>query len=157
MQNRMENHQLTAEQTENLLKKCQVGSLATVNADGTPYITPVHYAFNQGAVYIHGLPCGQKFDNLQQNPNVSFNVYDMVGLIYNSDGNPCNINTEYESAVISGKAELVENLEEKNRALRLIVEKYTPELTDKELPERAVVGTAVIKIKAEKITAKYYK
>ena len=67
MQNRMKNHQLTYEQAENLLKKCQVAALATVNADGTPYVTPVHYVFEQGVIYIHGLPYGKKIENLQKN------------------------------------------------------------------------------------------
>ena len=157
MQNRMKNHQLTYEQAENLLKKCQVAALATVNADGTPYVTPVHYVFEQGIIYIHGLLYGKKIENLQKNFNVCFNVYNMTGLILSSDGSPCNVNTEYESVNINGKAELLEDLNEKSRALQLIVQKYTPELAEKELPERAVVGTAVIKIKADKITAKYYK
>lgn len=55
------------------------------------------------------------------------------------------------------RADLLTDLVEKERALMAIVQKYTPQLVEKGLPEARVRGTAVVKITAEHITGKYYR
>lgn len=80
MQHRMKTHQLTNAEAKNLLAECLTGTLATINPDGTPYNVPVHYLFRDSAIYVHGLPAGQKIRNLKANPNICFNVYKMRGL-----------------------------------------------------------------------------
>ena len=44
----------------------------------------------------------------------------------------------------------------KTAILRRIVEKYTPALKDRPLPEAMVAGTAVIEVTPSAITGKYY-
>ena len=43
MQQRMKTHPLDPQRTEALLRQSPVASLATLNRDGTPYVTPVHF------------------------------------------------------------------------------------------------------------------
>ena len=52
---------------------------------------------------------------------------------------------------------LLTDLVEKERTLMAIVQKYTPQLVEKGLPEARVRGTAVVKITIEHITGKYYR
>jgi len=156
MQHRMRTHQLNKEQIETLLYKVQTASLATINFDGTPYSTPVHFLYLDNFVYIHGLPAGQKIDNIKINPNVSFSAYEMDCFLLDTNENPCDTNTKYESVIISGTAELVTDVEIKRDVLNNIVKKYTPHLADKILPENMVKGTAVIQISINDLTGKYY-
>lgn len=156
MQHRMRTHKLNKEQIETLLYKVQTASLATINFDGTPYSTPVHFLYLDNFVYIHGLPAGQKIDNIKINPNVSFSVYEMDCLLLDPNENPCDTNTKYESVIISGTAELVTDIEIKRDVLNNIVKKYTPHLADKILPENMIKGTAVIQISINDLTGKYY-
>lgn len=156
MQHRMKTHQLTQEQIDNLLSQTQTGCLATLNANGSPYVTPIHFLYHDNAIYIHGLPKGQKIDNIKANPNVSMTVYEMDGLLLDPHGNPCDTNTKYQSVIMMGTAVLLEDLEQKKRILNGIVEKYTPQLAGKPLPENMIKGTAVIKIDIVDITGKYY-
>ncbi len=65
MQGRMKSHQLTERQIESLLLEEQVGRLATINANGFPYITPVHFIYFNKKIHIHGLNKGQKIDNIK--------------------------------------------------------------------------------------------
>ena len=65
-----------------LLSSRQVGTIATINKDGTPYCVPVHFVYADGKIYIHGLPAGQKIDNLIANPNVCLSVYNMDCLLF---------------------------------------------------------------------------
>lgn len=156
MQHRMKTHTMTHEQVENLLHTTATASLATLNADGSPYNTPVHYLNQDHAVYLHGLPKGQKTDNVTADPRVCMTLYAMDSLLLDADEKPCDTNTKYQSVILSGRAVLLDDPGQKREILSAIVQKYTPHLGGKELPEPMIRGTAVIKIQIEEMTGKYY-
>jgi len=156
MQQRMKEHPLADEQIHALLCASTVGTLATLDSDGAPYALPVHFVWEDGNVYIHGLPRGQKLDNIARDGRVSFMTYRMDGLLMPDNDIPCDVNTRYESVVIRGAAALVEDEERKVAILRRIVAKYTPRLKDRPLPPAMVAGTAVIEVTPVSITGKYY-
>ena len=157
MQQRMRTHSLTKEQIEGLLQKGQTGRIATYGPEGYPYVVPVHYAYSEGKIYIHGLPKGQKLDNIANNPKVGFEIDEMLGLQYEGVEAPCDVNTVYNSVIITGHAQLIAEAADKKEALSRIVAKYTPHLAAKELPQNMVKGTAVIEITIMECTGKYYK
>lgn len=99
---------------------------------------------------------GQKIDNIKANSSVSMAVYEMDCLLLDPDGKPCDTNTKYQSVIIMGTAILLEDTEQKKKILHGIVEKYTPDLVSRPLPENMLKGTAVIKISIHEITGKYY-
>ena len=156
MQHRMKTHQLDKRQRDMLLSSRQVGTIATINKDGTPYCVPVHFVYADGKIYIHGLPAGQKIDNLIANPNVCLSVYNMDCLLLDENGVPCDTNTKYQSAVIQGTAKIVSDIERKAEILVYIVAKYTPNLKDVPLATAMVKGTAVTEIEISEITGKYW-
>jgi len=152
----MKTHRLTEQQMNQLLERVQTGIFATLNSDGTPYITPMHFVYYNNAIFAHGLPKGKKLDNIAHDSRIGFSVYEMDKLLLDPDGNPCDTNTKYESVIISGTAKLVDDIDEKGNILKKIVEKYTPHLASKELPINMVKGTAVIQIDITEMTGKYY-
>lgn len=156
MQHRMKTHPLTTEQIDQLLSRSLTGSLATLNSDGSPYVTPVHFISRKGNIYFHGLPKGQKIDNIKADSRISMTVYEMDSLLLDPEGKPCDTNTKYQSIILSGTAFPVDDIEEKRSILSDIVKKYTPQLAENALPENMVKGTAVIQIQIADITGKYY-
>ena len=156
MQNRMKTHQLEETEINSLLAAESVGRLATVNADGTPYITPVHYVYFNQKIYIHGLIRGQKMDNITANPNVCFEIDQFEKLIFPEDKSPCDVNTQYKSVIITGNARIVEDEKLKADALNLIVEKYTPNLSGTPFGN-SIKATGVIEITIKEMTGKYYR
>lgn len=156
MQHRMKTHPLTTGQIDQLLSRSLTGSLATLNSDGSPYVTPVHFVSRKGSIYFHGLPKGQKIDNIKADPRISMTVYEMDSLLLDPEGKPCDTNTKYQSIILSGTAFPVDDIEEKRSVLFEIVKKYTPQLAENALPENMVKGTAVIQIQITDITGKYY-
>ncbi|NYB26492.1 MAG: pyridoxamine 5'-phosphate oxidase family protein [Methanobacteriaceae archaeon] len=155
MQYRMKKHQLTEEQVTEILKREQVGNIATINQDGYPYVVPVHFIYLDGKIYIHGLRRGQKISNILANEKVCFDVYSMKGLIL--DDAPCDVNTEYESVIILGTASIIEDDDLKQAVLDKIVEKYTPHLAGIEFPDNVMRTTGIIQVTMEECTGKYYK
>lgn len=156
MQHRMKTHMMTKEKIEDLLNRTTTCSIATLNADGTPYVTPMHHIFHNGYIYMHGLPKGTKIDNIKANPRVSITAYEMDSLLLDPKGNVCDTNTKYQSVIISGVAAIITEVDYKREILMEIVKKYTPQLSDTVLPENMVAGTAVIKVQILDITGKYY-
>ncbi|WP_027631949.1 pyridoxamine 5'-phosphate oxidase family protein [Clostridium hydrogeniformans] len=157
MQYRMKKFQLTSEQIDALLHDAKTGSFATINENGYPYAVGMHFIYFNNKIYLHGLPKGQKIDNIKRNSKVCFEVNELIGLLIANDDNPCNTNAEYNSVVILGNASLVEDINYKGEVLNKLVEKYTPEFIGKELPSNMVKGTAVIEIDIVECTGKYYK
>lgn len=152
----MKTHPLSDQQIRHLLERSQAGSLVTLNLDGSPYVTPIHFVYYENTIFAHGLPKGKKLDNIINDPRVSFCVYEMDKLLLDPNGKPCDTNTTYESVIISGIAKLVDDIEEKSNVLKEIVRKYTPHLVSNEIPNNMVKGTAVIRIDLTEITGKYY-
>ena len=79
----------------------------------------------------------------------------MKGLVMSDEA--CDVNTEYESVVILGQAEMVEDKEKKLDILHKVIAKYAPSLTGQKLPSNMVNGTGVIKITPVETTGKYFK
>ena len=156
MQNRMKTHQLEETEINSLLAAESVGRLATVNADSTPYITPVHYVYFNQKIYIHGLIRGQKMDNIAANPNICFEIDQFEKLIFPEDESPCDVNTQYKSVILTGNARIVEDEKLKADALNLIVEKYTPNLSGAPFGN-SIKATSVIEIEVKEMMGKYYR
>lgn len=106
---------------------------------------------------MHGLPKGQKIDNVNRNPKACFEVDELFGLLTDNIENACDTEAEYNSVVIVGNASLLEDLDYKHEVLNKLVEKYTPQFAGKELPDKMIKGTAVIEIDIVECTGKYHK
>lgn len=157
MQNRMQLHQLTDEEITKLLREAQVGRIAMHGPDGYPYVLPMHFVWYDGKIYLHGLPRGQKIECIMENSKIGFEVDEMIGLMKKGAEAACDINTEYKSVVISGRAEILSDPAKKEEILQQITLKYAPDFAGKELPPKMIRATAVIEITIEHCTGKFYK
>lgn len=136
-----------------LLQDSEYGFLSLgVEENGYGYGIPISYAYNvkTNSLYFHCAPEGQKLDIISRNDKVSFCVVGVTKPIANQ------FTTLYESAIAFGKAVLNLSDEEKRKALRLLVKKYSPgfeELGEKYMG-KSWDRTTVFKVEIEHITAK---
>jgi len=142
-----------------ILASTNIGRMATVDADGYPYITPVNFVLNQGCVYFHCAPKGEKLDNLARNPRVCFEVSVPLAYLeasFNPERNPCRTHQLYHCVIIRGKARIVPDGELKTAALNALVAKhegnrdFSPVTPD----SPSYKACCVVKIKPERMTAK---
>jgi len=157
MRHRTKTHLLTQEEIEKLFIRAEVGRIGSFGEDGYPYIVPMHFVYHDNKIYLHGLPKGKKIDNIKLNPNVCFEIDEMISLLYDGVNKPCDVNTEFNSVILQGNATILNNFDEKKVALSKIVKKFTPHLVGKELPLKMINGTAVIRIDIMKCVGRYYK
>ncbi len=125
MQNRMKEFTMTDTAIHKLLTDSPVGRISTVGTDGYPYTVSVHYYYDGKAIYFHGLPVGEKLDNIDRNPKVCFEVSQLVRVM-EQETNICTADAEYESVVIRGDACRIVDFAEKKDILDKIVNKYFP-------------------------------
>jgi len=118
--------------------------------DGRPYVVPVCFGYEDDTLYFHSAPRGRKLDVLRQNSAVCFE-FD-VDLEIVPSKSACEWSMRYRSVVGFGDASLVEDLEEKRKALDVIVAQYGGQPT--EYPASTLGKTAVVKIEVQSMTAK---
>jgi len=136
---------------EDLLAKAPAGCLATVGADGLPYVTPVNFLYANGCVYIHSALTGRKLSNIAGQPAVSFSVFELERLAIGDS--PCACSTRYQSVLIEGRARIVADGPVKARRLAELTEKFAGRNLGVPSDDECQ-RTALIEIRAEQLTGK---
>jgi uncharacterized protein len=116
-----------------------------------PYIVPMNYGYKDNSLYFHSAKEGKKIDLIAKNNNVCFEITTNHGI--KNTGIPCKWENRYSCVIGYGKAFLVDQPEEKARALNILVGHYAPD-TSYEFSEDNLSRTAVIKIDIEEMTGK---
>jgi uncharacterized protein len=147
------------EQVGKVLSGCTIGRMATLGADGYPYITPVNFVWYNEAVYFHSSRTGEKLENIRRDPRVCFEVdipLSYLDLGSNPEANPCRLHQLYHCVIIRGKAVIVEDREEKAELLNALVRAHEPgvEFTAVTSETPALAACAVVKISPEQLSAK---
>ena len=155
------NHCEVTDPTEMLriLGSTTIGRMATVDAEGYPYITPLNFVFHDGCVYFHCALQGEKLDNLARHPQVGFEVsvpLAYVEVAFNPDRDPCRTHQLYHSVIIRGRARIVPDGELKTAVLNALVAKHEGHRNFPPVTPDAPLNTAccVVEITPEKMTAK---
>lgn len=169
---RRKDRQMGEDFAYSIIDKAQFGTMATINEDGIPYSLPISFARDDNKIYIHSAYQGTKIENIKRNPKISMSFVGDVNVppqiskeeleeamkeaeTFRKNASEL-FTTEFESTVIFGNANIVEDEEEKILGLKLISQKYTPWY----MPyfdlgiEGALKITCVIRIDIEHIAAK---
>lgn len=141
------------ERIKELLHNSEYGFLSMgADENGYGYGIPLSYTYENetNSLYFHCAPEGQKLDILKQNNKVSFCVVGTTKPI------PGQFTTLYESVISFGRADINLNEDEKRKALRLLVKKYSPgfEELGETYMDKSWNRTTVFKIEIEHLTAK---
>ncbi|QYO66067.1 pyridoxamine 5'-phosphate oxidase family protein [Leptolyngbya sp. 7M] len=129
---------------------CHVGFAV----DGQPYVIPTGYARIDDHLYIHGSSASRMLRTLSEGVDVCVTVTLVDGLVLARSAFHHSIN--YRSVVVLGKAELVANREEKERALEAFTEHIIPgRWPEIRWPnELELKATSVLKLPIEEASAK---
>ncbi len=111
---------ISREEAWKLLNNAEYGILSTASEDGAPYGVPLSFCVIDQRIYFHCALEGHKIDNIRQNNSVSFCVVGKTKVQQDQ------FSTLFESVIVSGKAGEVTD-EIKKRALKGLVEKYSPD------------------------------
>ena len=129
---------------------CHVGFAV----EGQPYVIPTGYARIGDELYIHGSSASRMLRNLSQGVDVCVTVTLVDGLVLARSAFHHSVN--YRSVVILGKAALVEDPDEKDKALEAFTEHVIPgRWAEIRWPnELEMKATSVLKLSIEEASAK---
>ncbi len=129
---------------------CHVGFVV----EGQPFVIPTGYARIGDHVYIHGSSASRMLRNLAGGVDVCLTVTLLDGLVLARSAFHHSMN--YRSVVVLGKAELVEDIDEKNKALEAFTEHIIPgRWPEIRWPnELELKATSVLKLAIDEASAK---
>jgi len=116
-----------------------------------PYIVPLSFGYQDRTLYFHSAIEGKKIDIIKINNRICFE-FDINTEILEAE-KACKWGIKYQSVIGFGKAVLVENIEEKQKALNIIISHYSDR--NFQFPDKAIKKTAIIKTKIESMTGKH--
>jgi len=124
-------------------------------ANNEPYVVPMNYGYTEEdghpVIYLHSAVRGKKLDMIRENPNIFFTLEcDLQPF----EGNlPCQYGLAYSSVMGKGQARIIEDVEEKKRAMSILMKTQTGK--DFSFEDRLVSVVAVIRIDVTAYTAKH--
>ncbi|MBF2015898.1 MAG: pyridoxamine 5'-phosphate oxidase family protein [Rivularia sp. T60_A2020_040] len=129
---------------------CHVGFIA----NNQPFVIPTAYGRVEDKLYIHGSPASRMLRTLTQGIEVCVTVTLLDGLVLARSAFHHSMN--YRSVVIFGTATLVNDMEEKNAALRAFTEHVIPQRWEeaRQPNKQELQGTMVLSLLLNEASAK---
>ena len=122
-------------------------TVSMTRPDGTPYGIPLSLVRGDDTtLYFHCADKGEKIDCIRHNPIVSLSAVSKCSPKYEEEKN--NFTEYFHSAIALGKAEFVEDRDEKILALRLLCQRFLPKYMDHfdEAIARSLDRTTIVRI-----------
>ena len=120
-----------------------------------PYVVPMNYGYvmeeDRLVLYLHSALQGKKLDMIRKNPRVFFEID--CDLMPFEGRVPCQYGLVYSSIMGHGTATIVEDVEEKKQAMKVLMKTQTGK--DFSFEDRLVSIVAVIRIDVSEYTAKH--
>ena len=123
--------------------------------DNEPYVVPMNYGYikedGKLVLYLHSALRGKKLDMIRANSKVFFEMD--CDLTPFEGEKPCQYGLSYSSVMGQGTARIVEDVEEKKKAMSILMKTQTGR--DFSFEDRLVQVVAVIRIDVDQYTAKH--
>ena len=146
---RKEKEIIDKSEIESIIYKSMVCRLGLAN-DGTPYIVPLCFGYDDNALYFHGARAGKKMEMIRKNPSVCFE-FD-INTEVRQEEQACQWGMSFQSVIGFGKATLLEDPDDKRHALDIIMRQYTDQSFT--FDDKMLNRTAVIRVDIETMTGK---
>ncbi len=143
---RRKDREMSTEFGIKVIDKARYGVISIIDENNEPYGIPLSIVRFKNTLYFHSAKDGKKVKIFEKNPKASVAFVGETKIPENYTKNELDeilkdeskailliskvFTTEYESAVVKGEVKLVEDKEEKIKAMKLICEKYTPTKMD---------------------------
>ena len=151
---RRERQIVDPQQIERILDTAKVLRLGLAVGD-EPYVVPMNYGYimEEGklTLYLHSAVRGKKLDMIRRNPKVFVEM--ACDLVPFESKLPCQYGVSYSSIMGRGEAQIVEDVEEKKKAMSILMKTQTGK--DFSFEDKLVSIVTVIRVDVEEYTAKH--
>lgn len=139
-----------------IIASCKVCRLALQDADGL-YIVPLNFGYEYAdgklLLYFHSAKEGRKINAITQNNDVCFEM-DCDHRLIEADA-ACSYGFAFKSIIGNGTASIVGDIEEKKKALELLMQHQTGK--EFSFHEKMINAVTVFKVDVVSFTGKYHR
>ena len=125
-----------------------------MSENGFPYVLPMNFALDGDFVILHSAQSGRMWETLKKNQNVCINWTLGEDIKWQNVTVGCSYRVQSKSVLVEGKAEFVNDFNEKTRCLELLMAQYSER--EFKFSKPAVENVGIIKVAIEKISAKEF-
>ena len=138
---------------ETILKLCKTCYVA-MSDDNFPYVLPMNFALDGDRVILHSAQSGRMWETIRKNPKVCINWTLGEELAWQDEKVGCSYRVKSKSVIVEGIAEIIDDIEEKERIMRQFMTQYS------ELPfkfsEPAIRNVGILLVPMSKLSAKEF-
>jgi nitroimidazol reductase NimA-like FMN-containing flavoprotein (pyridoxamine 5'-phosphate oxidase superfamily) len=141
------------EEIDAILKQCKTCYVA-MSVDDVPYVLPLNFAMDGDRVILHSAQFGRMWETIKKNPKVCINWTLGEELAWQDELVGCSYRVKSKSVIVEGTAEIVEDMDEKERIVKQFMTQYS-DLTFK-FNAPAIRNVGILLVPIDKITAKEF-
>jgi nitroimidazol reductase NimA-like FMN-containing flavoprotein (pyridoxamine 5'-phosphate oxidase superfamily) len=110
---------------EEIIRKCDVCYVGFADTDGTPYVLPMNFGYQDGVVYLHSAQTGRSISILERNPRVCITFNTDRKLICQHPEVACSYSMHSNSVIGWGTVRFEDDFDKKVEALNVMMKHYT--------------------------------
>lgn len=142
------------ERIESILSRCEICYVGMAGENRIPYVIPMNFGYEDGVLYLHSGPTGRCIDLLQKQKRICVCFSTDHELVFQHPQVACSYRMKAKSIVCYGNVGFIDDVEQKRRALDLIMHHYSGRDFQYSLP--ALKNVLVWKIPIDELSAKEY-
>lgn len=101
------------EEMEHAIRACKICYVGMADTDGTPYVVPMNFGYEEGVVYLHSAQEGRSITILERNSRVCITFCTDPALAYQHPQVACSYRMRSVSVIGWGKVEFEEDMDKK--------------------------------------------
>ena len=142
---------MSQEATLAMIDAKEYAVLSLTGPDGRVYGVPLDYVRKEDSLYFHGAREGRKVEAMKINPWACAVILGDTTIV------PEKFGRKYESAIIEGPIELIDDPEQKRRVMTWVAEKRSPDFLEKgkAVVEKMLDRVLIYKMKMEIVSGKH--
>ena len=137
---------------ENIINQCDICFVGIIEADGTPYVIPMNFAYSNGEISLHSAPDGKHVKLIELNNRICVTFCSERKLVYQHPDVACSYSMQSKSVVCKGSVTFIEDIAEKEEMMHLLMKKFSDRKFKYSKP--ALTNVKVWRVIVDEMTAK---
>ncbi len=142
------------QEIEDIINQCDMCFVGIIEADGTPYVIPMNFAYFGGEIILHSASEGKHLDLLALNNRVCVTFCSDRKLVYQHPDVACSYSMLSKSVLCKGSVSFVEDLNEKEEMMNSLMSKFSHRTFKYSIP--ALKNVKVWRVSIDEMTAKAF-
>src|ERR1035437_5254018 len=139
---------------EEIISHCDMCFVGITEADGTPYVIPMNFGYNDGEIILHSAPEGKNISLLALSNRVCVTFCSDRKLVYQHPDVACSYSMTSKSVLCKGSVSFVEDLNEKEEMMNSLMSKFSHRTFKYSTP--ALKNVKVWRVSIDEMTAKAF-